>query len=222
MKPPTRNAALTRKRILDSAEAEFAAKGFDGARMGAIARAAKVQQALIHHHFEGKEGLYRDVIDRALSAMTTEGWDILARTVRSVSSHGSSELTERDLRPLVSAFVELLQRFFVMHGAMVAIVQAEARSAKKRQKSVALDLVRVRVKPVADATTAYLEALREAGAVRRDVDPQQLCMSAISMVAFPLLEAGFLTSVWPIDKNRKALEAWRDDIVEMLVRRILP
>ena len=217
-----RDAALTRKRILDAAEAEFAAKGFDGARLGAIARVAKVQQALIHHHFEGKDGLYRDVIDRALSAMTTEGWDILARTVRSVSSHGSSKLTEDELRPLISAFVELLQRFFITHGAMVAIVQAEARGAKKRQRSVALELVRVRVKPVADATKAYLEALRDTGAIRRDVDAQQLCTSAISMVAFPLLEAGFLSSVWPLDTHKKALDAWRDDIVEMLVRRILP
>ena len=87
-KTQQRNPALTRKRILDAAEAEFAAKGFDGARLGTIARGAKVQQALIHHHFEDKAGLYRDVIDRALSAMTTEGWDILARTVRSVSANG--------------------------------------------------------------------------------------------------------------------------------------
>jgi TetR/AcrR family transcriptional regulator len=218
-KPHPRNAALTRKRILDAAEAEFAAKGFDGARLGAIAKVAGVPQALIHHHFEGKPGLYRDVIDRALSTMTTEGWDILARTVRTVSAHGSATFTEEDLRPLISAFVELLQRFFIAHSAMLAIVQAESRNKKK---SVALELVRMRVKPVADATKAYLEALRAAGAIRHDVDAQQLCTAAISMVAFPLLEASFLSAVWPVEKKRKALEASKDDIVEMLVRRILP
>ncbi len=219
-KTQQRNAPLTQKRILDAAEAEFAAKGFDGARLGSIARAAGVQQALIHHHFEDKAGLYHDVIDRALSAMTTEGWDILARTVRSVSAHGGTKFTESDLRPLVSAFIELLQRFFIAHSAMLAIVQSEARTYKK---SVALDLVRVRVKPVAEATKTYLEALREAGEIRRDVDPQKLCTAAISMVAFPLLEASFLSAVWPIDKgSKKHLDATRDDIVEMLVRRILP
>jgi AcrR family transcriptional regulator len=216
-----RNPALTKKRILDAAEAEFAAKGFDGARLGAIARAAKVQQALIHHHFADKAGLYRDVIDRALSAMTTEGWDILARTVRSVSAHGARfQLTDNELRPLVSAFVELLQRFFTAHSAMLAIVQSESRTKKK---SVALELVRVRVKPVADATKAYLEALRDAGEIRHDVDAQKLCTAAISMVAFPLLEASFLSAVWPIAKNDKRyLDATKDDIVEMLVRRLLP
>jgi AcrR family transcriptional regulator len=221
-KKPQRNAPLTRKRILDAAEAEFAAKGFDGARLGAIARAARVQQALIHHHFSGKAGLYREVIDRALSAMTTEGWDILARTVRSVSAHGSSRFTEAELRPLISAFIELLQRFFMAHAAMLSIVQAEARGATKRKNGIALDLVKVRVKPVADATKAYLEGLREAGAIRRDVDAQQLCTAAISMVAFPLLEESFLSAVWPVDTKKEALEAARGDIVEMLVRRVLP
>lgn len=180
-----------------------------------------MQQALIHHYFDDKAGLYREVIDRALSAMTTEGWDILARTVRSVSSHGGSRLAESDLRPLVSAFVELLQRFFTAHSAMLAIVQAEARSTGG--KSVAMDLVRVRVKPVADATKAYLDALREAGEIRKDVDAQKLCTAAISMVAFPLLEASFLSAVWPLDPtSKKYLDTSREDIVETLVRRILP
>src|SRR3954451_22138381 len=45
-----RNALETKRRILHAAEREFAAKGFDGARLGIIARAADVQQALIHHY----------------------------------------------------------------------------------------------------------------------------------------------------------------------------
>jgi len=222
-KKQTRNPALTQKRILDAAETEFAAKGFDGARLGSIARAAGVQQALIHHYFDDKAGLYREVIDRALSAMTTEGWDILARTVRSVSAHGGRKMGEADIRPLVAAFVELLQRFFSAHSAMLAIVQSEARGARSGRKNVGLDLVRVRVKPVADATRAYLEALRESGEIRRDVDAQMLCTAAISMIAFPLLESTFLSAVWPLDPaNKRYLEASREDVVEMVVRRILP
>src|SRR5882672_10936080 len=60
-RPPRRerNAAETRQRILRSAEVEFAKKGYDGARLGQIARTAEVQQALIHHYFQDKEGLYR-------------------------------------------------------------------------------------------------------------------------------------------------------------------
>ncbi len=221
MKKPIkhRNAAETKRRILDAAEAEFAAKGFDGARLGRIAELANVQQALIHHYFADKAGLYREVIDRALSSMTTEGWDILAKTVRSVSAKRSVRMTEQELRPLVAAFVELLQRFFTQHRAMLAIVASESGAGN----DLARDLIRVRVKPVADATIAYLDALRTGGELRADVDTQKLCTAAISMVAFPLLEQSFLSAVWPIDpSSKKYLESTRAEIVEMLVRRILP
>jgi TetR/AcrR family transcriptional regulator len=220
-----RNAADTKKRILDAAEAEFAARGFDGARLGRIAEAASVQQALIHHYFADKAGLYREVIDRALSSITTEGWDILLRTVRSVSSRKDdrargARMTEAELRPLVLAFVELLQRFFLQHRAVLAIVANESRTDNE---DVALELIRVRVRPVADATTVYLEALRKAGEIRGDVDVQKLCTAAISMVAFPLLEQSFLSALWPVDpSSKKYIEATRAEIVEMLVRHILP
>jgi len=52
----------TKRQILDSAKMEFADKGYDGARMGAIARTAKVNQALLHYYFGNKENLYKEVL----------------------------------------------------------------------------------------------------------------------------------------------------------------
>lgn len=220
--PRTRNAIETKRRILDAAEAEFAAKGFDGARLGAIARVAGVQQALIHHYFEDKAGLYRAVVDRALGAMSTEGWDILARTVSAVgkSSRGRSmKLTKEDVRPLVEAFIDLLQRFFTEHGQILAIVRHEAQDGS----TLALEVIRTRVKPVVDAVTAYLDALKGAGDLRQDIDVRQLTIAAMGMVAFPLMEQPMLAAVWPLDPKSKAfLAASRQEIVEMLLLRLLP
>jgi AcrR family transcriptional regulator len=56
--------AETKERILNAAKHVFAEKGFDGARMGAIARTAKANQALIHYYFESKEKLYEQVLLR--------------------------------------------------------------------------------------------------------------------------------------------------------------
>lgn len=53
-----------RERILYFAKKEFAAKGFEGARMGVIARRARVNQALIHYYFKNKGNLYREVLHR--------------------------------------------------------------------------------------------------------------------------------------------------------------
>ncbi|WP_410563999.1 TetR/AcrR family transcriptional regulator [Amycolatopsis sp. cmx-4-61] len=60
-----RDPERTRRLILEAAGAEFAAKGYAGARIAAIAARAGVNQQLISYYFDGKEGLYR-----ALS----EGW----------------------------------------------------------------------------------------------------------------------------------------------------
>ncbi|MFH0975782.1 MAG: TetR/AcrR family transcriptional regulator [Spirochaetota bacterium] len=54
----------TKERILMAAKREFSEKGFDGARMGAIARGAKVNQALIHYYFQSKENLHEQVVLR--------------------------------------------------------------------------------------------------------------------------------------------------------------
>jgi TetR/AcrR family transcriptional regulator len=54
----------TRERILLAAKREFAEKGFDGARMGAIAKKAEANQALIHYYFQSKENLYEQVLQR--------------------------------------------------------------------------------------------------------------------------------------------------------------
>src|SRR4051812_11098028 len=59
-----RNPQRSRERILGAALAEFAAKGFAGARVEAIARRAGLSKQLISHHFGGKSGLYRAVMNR--------------------------------------------------------------------------------------------------------------------------------------------------------------
>lgn len=47
-----------KEKILESALAEFADRGFDGARVDRIANEAGVNKALIYYHFKSKEELY--------------------------------------------------------------------------------------------------------------------------------------------------------------------
>lgn len=48
----------TRAAILDSARAEFAARGYDASSLRAIARLSEVDPALVHHYFDGKAALF--------------------------------------------------------------------------------------------------------------------------------------------------------------------
>jgi AcrR family transcriptional regulator len=58
--PPTPENA--RDRIVAAATSEFAAHGFDGTRIEAIAHAAGVNKALLYYYFPGKAELYRELV----------------------------------------------------------------------------------------------------------------------------------------------------------------
>jgi TetR/AcrR family transcriptional regulator len=59
----------TRQRILDVATKEFAAKGYDGARVDDIMRLSKVSKNLIYHYFGSKEKLFIAVLEQAYQGM---------------------------------------------------------------------------------------------------------------------------------------------------------
>ncbi|MFD6162137.1 TetR/AcrR family transcriptional regulator [Nocardia sp. NPDC060256] len=59
-----RDPERTRQLILDAAEAEFAAHGFQGTRTAAIATRAGVNQQLISYYFDGKAGLHQAMSER--------------------------------------------------------------------------------------------------------------------------------------------------------------
>jgi TetR/AcrR family transcriptional regulator len=63
----TRNPGRTRGHILSAALKEFAAKGFAGARMDAIARRAAINKRMLYHYFGDKEGLFKAVLRRKIS-----------------------------------------------------------------------------------------------------------------------------------------------------------
>jgi AcrR family transcriptional regulator len=48
----------TRGEIVEAAKRVFADKGYDGASLRAVARAAQVDPALVHHYFDGKADLF--------------------------------------------------------------------------------------------------------------------------------------------------------------------
>jgi TetR/AcrR family transcriptional regulator len=65
------DAQGTRQRLFAAAAAEFAGCGFAGANVDRIARAARVNKAMIYYHFRSKAALYREILGdmfRAVSA----------------------------------------------------------------------------------------------------------------------------------------------------------
>ena len=67
-----RNPERTRERILSAALKEFAANGFAGARVDAIARRAAANKRMLYHYFGNKEHLFREVL--RLKMIERQAW----------------------------------------------------------------------------------------------------------------------------------------------------
>ena len=64
-----RNAELTRRKILDAAVDEFAARGYAGARVDRIAASAGVNKRMIYHHFGNKLGVFEAALSDQVSGV---------------------------------------------------------------------------------------------------------------------------------------------------------
>jgi AcrR family transcriptional regulator len=87
-------SAASRRRVLTAAAAEFASRGFAGANVDRIARAARVNKAMIYYHFASKAALYREILRDMFEAVAIR---VLA----------ASE-TEHSAEEKVRAFVEAI------------------------------------------------------------------------------------------------------------------
>ena len=67
-----RPSAYTRQAIVKAATNLFAENGFEGTTVRAIVAKARVNQAAINYHFDGKEGLYREILRTAVSAFMND------------------------------------------------------------------------------------------------------------------------------------------------------
>ncbi|MFC4099148.1 TetR/AcrR family transcriptional regulator [Paenibacillus xanthanilyticus] len=71
-----------KEKILQTALREFAEKGFDGARIDYISKAAGVNKALIYYHFKSKEELFTAVINDLFGKAASVSIELNGTTVR--------------------------------------------------------------------------------------------------------------------------------------------
>jgi AcrR family transcriptional regulator len=97
----TRPSDITRERIMKAAERLFAERGYDATSIRAIVAKARVNQAAINYHFDGKDGLYREVLRAAFGALTEQQLEH-ADEMKAMSREAAlAEFIRRQLRPLL-------------------------------------------------------------------------------------------------------------------------
>lgn len=215
-----RTAEETRALILEAAAPEFAAHGFAGARLEHVAERVGVKQALIHHYFAGKEGLYQAVVEHALDKVQAQGLDLLARPLEGDRASATD---------LVIAFVDLLLHFQDEHRSLYALLRHEAHAravapqeprrkpkfVRAKTTRLALDLVELRIRPVFEVAVQRLEAWRKVGVISQDVDAASFCLALVSMTSFLAQEGALAGALVPDTDPRVLARQHRETIVHL-------
>jgi AcrR family transcriptional regulator len=89
--------AETRERLIEAAERLFAQQGFKRVTVREICRAARANVAAVNYHFGDKLGLYRTVLQRAITAMR--------ETNEAARAAGQGQPPEEELRRYIGVFL---------------------------------------------------------------------------------------------------------------------
>jgi AcrR family transcriptional regulator len=91
---PRKAGEVTRERMLDAAEALFAAHGYHGTSMRDVADATETRIALVTYHFGTKDVLFSKVVERRASYLAHQRM-LALDTAR--ARHGAKPISVRDL-----------------------------------------------------------------------------------------------------------------------------
>src|SRR5678809_1247287 len=98
----SRPSEYTRHSIMKAAVALFAERGYDGTSIRAIVSKARVNQAAINYHFNGKEGLYFEVLKVAFEGYLRLDNFCLLYTSPSPREEALRSFVHQQLRPLLA------------------------------------------------------------------------------------------------------------------------
>ena len=179
-----------------AAEKIFAEQGIDGARTDAIARAARVNKALLYYYFKSKEDLHRFTLQTLFGRM---------REQVSAAMEGAVSPREQLLR-YVNGYFD----FTSQHPNYPRLVQREVMGRKQSLRWI----VQVFFGPLYGRLTATIRAGVARGEFRK-VDPQNTALTLIAITVFYFAAAPVLGELWGCDPRRPP--GWRRGVVRFWI-----
>jgi AcrR family transcriptional regulator len=157
-----------RARILAAAMAEFAAHGYDGASMDAIAARTNTTRALINYYFVGKEKLYLAVLEHVYAEIR--------------EAECGLELEHLSPVEAIRRIVEFTYDYYVGHEEFVRLVVAENQAKGRHMKrSTALRTVN---RPIVEMLGRMIARGQADGVFRPDADPIDVHMTIAALGMF--------------------------------------
>jgi TetR/AcrR family transcriptional regulator len=174
----------SRAAILKAAVSEFADHGIAGARTDAIARAARVNKALLYYYFKDKDALYEAVLDHVFGGLRARVMPVL-----------ESELPPRQK---MLEYVGTYFDYIAANPRFPRVVQAEwMRSGNKGS----LHMQRIAKEYFRPIFEKLVEVLRQgvAAAEFRAVNPMDFLPSVAAVIIFYFSSAPVMKALMRVD-----------------------
>jgi AcrR family transcriptional regulator len=188
--------------ILAAAIDEFAARGFKGASMDAIAARTHTTRALINYYFGSKEKLYIAVLEQVYAEIR--------------EAEGTLDLDHLEPVAAMRRIVEFTYQYYVAHEYFVRIVVAENQAKGRHfRKSKAM---RTLNRPIIDRLSGVLARGQASGQFRRDVDPVEIHKTMAALGMFNVTNKYTFGSIFQREMGAKGdVGARRDMVIDLIL-----
>jgi AcrR family transcriptional regulator len=209
VEPGRRTAAMRKPKapeanragILAAAIDEFAARGFKGASMDAIAARTNTTRALINYYFGAKEKLYIAVLERVYGEIR--------------EAEGKLDLDHLPPADAVRRIVEFTYNYYVRNEGFVRLVVAEnqARGRHLRKSK----MMRTLNRPIIDRLARVIERGQAAGCFRAGVDPVEMHKAIAALGMFNVANQYTFGAIFQREMGAKGDVAGRCEMVTGLI-----
>ncbi len=198
-----------KRKILEASLEEFAAYGFEGARVDRIGQKAGINKAMIFYYFASKQNLYRTVIKEVLL-------DFIPRVQRVVMEARTPEL-------LFEILPALYIRYFSSKKEVIKMIGREMIHSPQN----ITPLIREIFAEFPDAPSKMLpRAIREwhGKGLLSESDPVQFIFNIVPLCLFPFIAQPMVEAILdvPISDDKDFLEKRIRSIAHLLKRGMLP
>lgn len=197
--------AANRARILDAAIQEFAARGFKGASMDAIAARTHTTRALINYYFGGKEQVYLAVLEHVYGEIR--------------KAEDALDLDHLSPVDAMRRIVKFTYNYYLEHEGFVRLVVAEnqARGQHLKRSRAMRSLNR----SIIDTLRRVLERGQREGAFRQKVDAVEVHKAIAALGMFNVTNQYTFAAIFGQEMGTKGDVAGRRAIVTDMILRYL-
>jgi TetR/AcrR family transcriptional regulator len=205
--PPRRDPAASRDALMTAAVAQFARKGFEGARVDEIAASAGLNKQLVYHYFGSKQGLYLAALESVYAQI---------RDKERRLSLGELEPVEAMAQLVGFSFDYLLE-----HPEFIALLADENRN--KGEHILGSEKLRRMHTPLLDMLDATLAKGVAQGVFRADFDAVNVYISMAGISYFFFSNNHTLSAIFGRKLgSRAALAARRRHVIDFTLNALRP